>query len=133
MRQIVVSQITQDSAGWSKVTVWFRVLIPAADTTRISFYATQNANYVPQAPAPNGIAYTDTAGTAELSALRGGTYVETAPITDIIDPTMTAAQVEARLVNLLSHATTVVTNADNSRFQYYGTSYDGTTWTAQSA
>lgn len=124
MREIVVGQL-QTVYGIQTISVWFRFAVPAQ---RQAFYTTLQTGFTPAAPG----AYTG-ADSAEVNLFRTGAWVERAGFQDVIDPTSTLAQIQTRLQNLYGSANTAFVNSDNASLARWDSSWDGTTWTMNSA
>ena len=128
MRQIVVGRTPVSTRGIKRVPVWFRYQVPAGNTNRVAYYAKLQANTQSQAPG-------DYAGadSPEVTALQRGEWVEEFGFEDVLDPTLTAVQAEARLVNLYNAAKADWLADDNAEMAFYATSFDGTAWSTKSA
>lgn len=124
-RQIVVNTINPGPSGLQIVNFTARVAISLP--ARQAYYASKQAGLTPSAP--GAYATTDA---QEVTDFRAGLFRE-CPLFDVIDPTLSVANIEARLVRLATTVGTNATNDDTSVLSFYGTSYDGTTWTTKSA
>lgn len=130
MRQIVAGQRGKGAGGIQQLNVWFRFPVPAQ---RQPFYKAMNAGYVPQAPdSAGGNAYASTADAAEKTAFQAGTWIERPGFYIVIDPTMTAQQIEAMLQNIYNAAAPVVAADDAAALANYASSWDGNAWSLQS-
>lgn len=129
MRQVVAGVRGKGAGGIQQLNVWFRFPVPAG---RQAFYKAMNASYFPQAPdSLGGNAYTSGGDAAEVTAFKNGTWIERPGFYIVIDPTMTAGQIETMLANIYNAAAPVVAADDTSALQNYASSWDGTTWTLQ--
>jgi hypothetical protein len=124
MRTIVVGPLNTTN-GIQQIAVWFR--FPASGA-RQTYYAKQQASSQPVAPGDySGV------DSAEVTALQSGSFVERQGFFDVIDPTATLANIQARLVNIYNAASTAFTAADNSTLARWASSFDGTTWSMKSS
>lgn len=125
MRQVVAGVRGKGAGGIQQLNVWFRFPVPAG---RQPFYAAMNATYTPQAPDSNGSnAYTG-GDAAEVTSLRNGSWIERPGFYIVIDPTMTATQIETMLQNIYTSAASSVQADDTAALANYASSWDGTTW-----
>lgn len=127
IRSIVVGSITDGPGGLEVINFWARV--PITLPARQAFYRARQANGSPAAPGDYTAAGVDA---AELSDYREGLFREE-PMYDVRDPSLSAAQVEARLVRLANAAVTKANAADVKMLGYFGTYHDGTNWFEKSA
>lgn len=127
MRQIVVGQLVTN-AGIQQISVWYR--FPITGASRQAYFAKAQAGYSPAAPGD----YASTgADQAEIAAFQAGQWIERAFFADVIDPTASLAQIQARLANIYNAAAAAETSLDNSQLARWGSSWDGTSWTMKSA
>lgn len=124
-RPIVVGTITAGPSGLNIVNFWARVTIAGA--ARQAYYMEHQAGQTPAAP--GAYATTDA---QEVTDFGNGLFRE-CPLFDVIDPTLSVPNVEARLVRLAAAVGTNATSDDTSVLSFYGTFYDGSVWTTKSA
>lgn len=122
MRTIVVGRLATLN-GITTIPVWFR--FPVVGTARQTYYS---GSFTPQAPG-------DYAGadSTEVAAFQNGTWIERSGFNDVIDPSSTLAQIQTRLTNLYSAATTANKAADDTALADWASSYNGTVWSMKSA
>lgn len=124
-RPIVIGTVTTGPSDLQIVNLWIRV--PIAGAPRQLFYAAHQAGQTPAAPG-------DYAGAdlQEVADFHNGLFRE-CPIFDVVDSGATQASRLARLVSLANLVSTNAGNDDTSLLAFYGSFYNGATWTPKSA
>lgn len=124
-RPIVISTVTPVPGGLSLVNFYAR--IPIAGAARQAFYARIQGGSNPSAPGD----YVS-ADAQEATDFKAGKFREQ-QLYDVVDSVSTQGQRLQRMVNLAATVVSNGTTADDSLLAFYGSFYDGTSWTAKSA
>jgi hypothetical protein len=112
MQLIVVLERT--SAGPTTIRYLMRAAVPSARQAYCANPTLQSA--YPATPA------------GDLTALRAGQYVESAVVEEF--PGLNVAQIQAALVaRQATYQAAITAGGSSNPYQYYGTSWDGSTWT----
>ena len=112
-KKIIILSKSSQWVGQTSITYALWADVPAARQTKYAQPLTWVSAY-------------DGADSTELAALRAGQLAERVETTNV-SASDTVATIKTILISAFNAYQTVITN--ESKWQFYGTFYDGTTWT----